>query len=145
MNKTPKQIVKDALDNGGWQTVVIVLLAGLVVFLVLLPVLGADTTPVTDDKTVKIVPAQGETGFPVETFCRDPLTKVTVTPNPDASGITYQLVRVKDSITESVVYTTGPDDANRAATHYKDVAGTQESEPAFVNDKARDCLEDKAK
>lgn len=139
-----KYNLKAALDNGGWLLALSLVSAALIIFLVVLPGLGADTTPISDDKTVRQVPSEGDTGFPVEFFCQDSDTKVTALPAPDASGITYQLVRVKNGVTESVIYNTGPSDSSRVATHYFDQAGQQQSEPAFVNDKAKDCIERRA-
>ena len=93
---------------------------------------------------VVTVPATGVEGFPVDLFCADPLTTVQDFEAPDASGITYQLLRVRDGKTETVVIVMGANGDTRVATHYYDSLVGQQSEPAFVNEKARECIEDKA-
>ena len=104
------------------------------------PIPGSHTTE------VKIVPATGAEGFPVEAFCNDPLTKVDELPAPDASGITYQLLRIKDAKAETVIWTTGPTNDSSIAKHfYYGDDGKQREESAIVTAKARECIERKAR
>ena len=126
--------------------VVLLVLIGWSVVLSLYVVSGkpAGDLPVIGGDTVERVPATGEQGFNTAVFCDDPLTKVATSLAPDASGITYVLSRVKDGVTESVVLTFDQTDEVVYAKHFFDRSG-QQSEPAFVTDDARDCIEDKAK
>ena len=82
-------------------TTITVTAAGITVAVVALPEAGVDTTPTASD--APIVPATGVEGFKVAEFCNDPLTKVRVTPSPDA-GFTYQLTRLKDGVSETVTF-----------------------------------------
>lgn len=115
--------------------------AGLLTANVILPeAAGIDTQPLGDDYSV--APASGVEGLDVEAFCRDPLTVVLALAAPDASGVSYQLGRVRDAKTETVLVVLS--EGAFAATHYFDTTEGQQSAPAFVTTKARDCIEDKA-
>ena len=138
------------MRDWGWRGVslfaVLITLATLVTFLVILPVGGVDTTPASDDVNIKTVPASGVGGFQVAEFCADTATKVRgPIAAPDASGNTYELLRVRSSITETVIIVMGPDGNTRVATHYFDTVGGQASEPATVSEAARDCINRKAR
>lgn len=147
------KFVKQQMYEWGWKGVTsTVMVAGLTVVIsvsVIAPELGADTTPTSSDATVikvtQVVPTTGDAGFPVAVFCHD--ENVTVTPGivPDA-GVAYQLVRTVDGVTETVRWLTFE---GREATHYWDVkqpdgSFIQDSEPAFVDDAAKKCIEEKA-
>lgn len=106
---------------------------------------GPSTTVTGDRNQIHIVPAAGITGFSVDLFCADPLTTVKGFPVPDSEGATYQLVRVRNGIAESVVVVMDGDNTTRLATHYYDSVVGQQSEPAVVNADARKCIEEKAK
>ena len=106
------------------------------------PAVGIDTQP----SEVKVVPASGPEGFPVEVFCKDDATQVKAIPNPDADGITYQLMRVRDRVPEAVVWASGINGDNLGATYYwYDDQNVQQSRAAVVTPGARRCIEDKAK
>lgn len=100
--------------------------------------------PVPGDKTI-FVPATGIDGFNTEVFCQDPLTKVKPLPAPDA-GVTYQLTRVRDNVSETVLVVLSPSgDVNTEfSRHFYDTTVGQQPEPAFVTDKALDCIRKKA-
>src|SRR3990167_859092 len=95
------------------------------------------------EKTIMIAPASGIEGFDTTLFCNDKLTKVKAIPAPDASGITYELTRVRDQKTETVVVVLAPDQSILLAKHYYDAAVGQQSEPAIVGEDARKCIEKK--
>ena len=104
--------------------------------------------PVTRDltgteKKIMIAPASGVEGFDAGLFCNDPLTTVRAIPAPDASGTTYELARVRDQKTETVVVVLAPDQSILLAKHYYDAAVGQQSEPAIVEEDARKCIEKK--
>ena len=132
--------VMRALSSYGW-------LVALAVAVLALAIVYARPIPALIPATTEIhrVPASGIDGWPVAVFCNDPQTKVTYLPAPDASGATYQLVRVVNGVTESVIWTTGPDGESRTATHYYDSTVGQQSEPAVMNDDARRCVESRAR
>lgn len=98
------------------------------------------------NSTTIVVPASGIEGFPVEAFCQHTLTKVQALPAPDA-GITYQLTRVLDNVSETVTVVTDP--AGKVNTqfsrHYYDTTVGQDSQPAVVTDAALKCIKDKAR
>ena len=131
--------LRSAASEGGIWLALAIATAALVAALAALPRAGVDTTPLSDDKEVRIVPSTGEQGFPVATFCEDRLTTVRGFLAPDSSGIVYQMIRVKDGVTESVVVTPG------GATRYWDGPEGQQSEPAFVTAEARQCIADKVR
>ena len=91
------------------------------------------------------IPATGEQGFNVEGFCQDKLTTVDAFLALDASGETYQILRVKDGVTESVIAVVNPRGETVVANHYYQEGGVQKSEAAFLTDKARDCLARKSR
>src|SRR3990167_2684973 len=104
--------------------------------------------PVTRDLTgtetkIMIAPASGIEGFDTTLFCNDKLTKVKAIPAPDASGITYELTRVRNQKTETVLVVLAPDQSILLAKHYYDAAVGQQSEPAIVEEDARKCIEKK--
>ena len=129
--------VRRALSSYGWAVSLLVATLALLVALVGLPEAGIDVTPTRDDVTIKVVPASGIEGFKVAVFCSDPQTKVTALPAPDATGLTYQLLRIVNGVTETVVWVTG----TRTATHYYDSTVGQQSEPAIISDAAKECVE----
>lgn len=94
--------------------------------------------------TVKIVPATGEQGFDAKTFCEDPLTSVSKVIAPDASGATYELKRLKNSVSETVVLTLAQTGDVLYAKHFWDTPTGQQSEPAFVDDDVKRCVERKS-
>lgn len=102
--------------------------------------------PLAGEKvTIKVVPASGVQGFMAGPFCADPLTQVRALPAPDASGTTYQLLRVRDLKTETVTVVIGADKSLIVATHYYDSAIGQQSEPAILDEDARSCVLRRAK
>ena len=121
-----------------------VALAALFMALIALPGAGVDTTPVSDDVTLEIAPATGIDSLDALDFCNDPRTAVRAFPAPDASGTTYQLTRVRDQRSEAVVVVLGPDKGIVMAASYYDTELGQQSRPAIVSDKARECIERKA-
>ena len=134
-----------AFKDYGWMLALVVAAAALTL------VVGASratNTPIpgAESTEVKVVAATGAEGFPVEAFCNDPLTKVAELPAPDASGITYQLLRIRDGKSETVVWTTGPTSNSPIAKHfYYDEAGKQQNEAAIVTAGAKNCIEEKAR
>ena len=92
---------------------------------------------------VKIVPAVGIQGYKVAEFCADPLTKVSFFLAPDSSGSTYQLLRVKNGMTESVVVVRNARGETIVATHYQDTPTGQRSEPGVITDEGWKCIESK--
>lgn len=138
----------EAGGKGGWALALIVGLAGIALAALAIytrpdvPVIGSP--PATTEE--KVVASTGAEGFPVDLFCNDDGTQVKALPNPDASGVTYQLVRVRDGVPEAVIWPSGAHGDNLAATHYwYDDEKVQQSEPAIVTPAARRCVEEKAK
>ena len=136
-----------ALSNWGW-------LAALAVTALALAIVytrPVGVIPATTERKIVVAPASGIEGFDVGPFCADPLTSVRAFPSPDASGVTYQLTRMRDQKAETVTLVLGADESVVMATHYYDAVvnvrgGTeQQGEPAFVNADARKCVEGKAK
>lgn len=102
--------------------------------------------PGTGGDTIRIVPASGVEGFNTERFCADPLTQVRQFISPDASGVTYQLMRVRDGVAETVTVVYAADSSVLVAQHYYDTATAgQQSEPAILNVEAQKCMRGKAK
>ena len=95
--------------------------------------------------TERIVPATGVEGFNTAIFCEDDLTRVKALPAPDASGVTYQLTRMKDGVFETVTVVLNPTGETVTATHYYDTAVGQQPQPAVINDAARKCITGKGK
>ena len=93
-------------------------------------------------ETVHVVPATGEHGFPVEVFCEDDATEITVTVLQDV-GESFEALRIKDGVPELVVWNTDETD-NRLATYYFMEAGIQQSAVAVVNDDAAECMREKS-
>src|SRR5688572_18493376 len=91
----------DALGDYGWLVGVVCLLAAGAFFYLGGPDAAGLPEPSQDE--IVIAPKSGVEGFEVEPFCNDPLTKVEPLPAPDSSGITYQLTRTRDRVTETVV------------------------------------------
>lgn len=89
------------------------------------------------------VPSTGVEGFPVAEFCHDDLTEVLLFPAPDAAGSSYQLTRVKEGVTETVVVVLNAAGDISQATHYHDTPQGQVSQPALIDDDARECIEEK--
>ena len=116
-------------------------LAALVFTAILNGAASVDVTPLNDDVTRNVLPASGIEGFPGAVFCNDPQTIVTALPAPDASGLTYQLLRIVNGVTETVVWVSG----SRTATHYYDSTVGQQSEPAVIDNDAKRCIEGKAR
>lgn len=140
MNFKPLDGWREALSSWGWIIPTGGLLALVLFLMVGLPEVGVDTTPTSSDGPT-FVAATGAGGFPVEEFCNDPLTSIVgPVAAPDASGFTYQLNRVRDGVTETVVVVVSEDQV-LAGTHYFDGEDGQESEPAFLTEKARECLD----
>ena len=121
-----------------------VALGALFMALIVLPGAGVDTTPVSDDVTLEIAPATGIDSLDALDFCNDPRTAVRAFPAPDTAGTTYQLTRVRDQRSEAVVVVLGPDKGIVMASSYYDSELGQQSRPAIVSDKARECIEKKA-
>jgi len=141
--KSIRLLAKEAGIVGFTNMALLLVIVALLLFLIALPEAGIDTTPTRDDKTYKIVPALGQTGFPVENFCNDPLTRVESFLAPDASGESWVLSRTRDGVSELVVVSSGRDGANLIATHYYTVSGGQVSEEAFLTDGAWGCIRKK--
>ncbi len=98
---------------------------------------------ITDSKdvTVIVIAATGSDAYPVDQFCADPLTKVSPaisTHQDQAQG--YQLERVRDDKHEAVIW----NGETLGATHFWFEDGEQRSEPAIVNDAAKECIEEKS-
>lgn len=102
----------------------------------------AGDLPGTGD-TYHVVPATGEQGFNAKNFCSDPLTSVRKTVSPDASGATYELKRIKAGVTETVTIVLAPTGEQVYARHFYDLDGSQQSEPAYVDEDVKSCLEKK--
>jgi hypothetical protein len=92
-------------------------------------------------EVTELVPTTGEQGYPVAEFCADPLTKVRDTTIPGVSEQTYELVRLKDGVQETVTWIGTTD----GATHWFNVNGAQTQEPAVVDDEAKKCIAEKAR
>lgn len=120
-------------------------LIALVVSIVVLVVVftrPVDVIPTTTQQN--ILPATGEQGFNAKTFCEDSLTSVSKVIAPDASGVTYQMQRVKDGVSETVTIVLAQTHDVLFATHYWDTPNGQQSEPAFVDEGVEKCLERKS-
>lgn len=91
-----------------------------------------------------IVPATGEQGFNANDFCSDPRTDVAKNLSPDASGITYEMKRVASGVSETVTVVLAQTGDVLYAKHFWDQSGVQQSEPAFVDDDVKSCLERKS-
>ena len=126
----------------GWALAVLALAISITAFYARVPEqVGAPST----GTNILIAPASGLDGFDVGPFCDDPLTKVKgPLPAPDASGNSYQLIRVRDGKSETVTLVLAPDKSITLATHYFDSDVGQVPEPAFLKDSARACVEKKA-
>ena len=90
--------------------------------------------------STNVVPATGEEGFNVAVFCDDKLTSVRATIAPDASGVTYELRRVKNNVTETVTIVLAQTGDILYAKHFSDGPAGQESGAAFVTDQAKQCI-----
>lgn len=125
----------------------LVTLGGFGGYLAVVGLHSAGTNPPGTGNTVTVAPAEGVKSFTVIDFCNDPLTKVTILPAPDASGTTYQLTRVRDGRSESVVVVENPAHEVNFATHYFDATNAttgkaeQQSEPAVVDGAGKSCIE----
>lgn len=117
-------------------------IAVLLVIYVMLGEPGGVDVPVGEGKDV--IPATGEQGFNVEVFCEDELTIVRPFPAPDASGVTYQLTRLKSGVFETVIVVMDVANTVRTADHYADGPTGQAKQPAFITDNARECINDKS-
>lgn len=140
--RSVNEILNKAQDNWGWALALVVGMLMVVLAVVALPLMGADTTPLTSDSNTVYVPASGVDGFPVEAFCNDSLTKVTYTIIPDV-GESHELLRVKNGVTELVTLTTTFDGTVYPGTHYYDTTLGQQKEPAIADKKAMECVRDK--
>lgn len=133
-----------AAKNWGWALAIGLALVALAVVYSRpdVPVVGQP--PATTEE--KIVAATGAEGFPVETFCKDPLTQVKPLENPPGvSGLTFQLVRLRDGVQEAVIWQSGEHGDNLGAIRYWfDENGVQQSANAVVTSRARDCIQEKA-
>lgn len=107
--------------------------------------LGSAGAALPGTSQTNVVPAFGDQGYDVHTFCEDPLTRVgkdSVNP-PDSTFIAnYTLDRVKDGVHEVVtvgVYS----EPGRMPTgiHYNSVNNPAD---AFVSREAMDCIRRKA-
>ena len=85
---------------------------------------------------INIVAASGLPAFPVETFCMDPMTEVLALPAPDSSATTFQLLRVRGGVPESLVWIEG----NAVGTHFYQGADIQQSNVASVSAAAVACI-----
>ncbi len=129
----------------GWLHVLLQFSGVIAVLLVVYVILGEPSgvdVPV-GEKADNIVASTGIDGFPVADFCNDPLTKVDPFVAPDASGVTYQLLRVRNGVTETVIVVLDKDGSVVVGKHYFDAADGQHVEPAFLTDSARNCLKKK--
>jgi hypothetical protein len=142
------RVILEAADKGGiWLAVLVAIVVSFIALLLVytraeVPIVGVQAPATTEQH---IVAATGAEGFPVEAFCKDAATQVKALPNPDASGITYQLLRTRDNVPEAVIWAAGLQGDNLSATHYWfDDQHVQQSEPAVVTPGARRCIEGKA-
>jgi hypothetical protein len=134
----------DALSDWGWIIPTVGWAVTVVVLMFGLPEAGVDTNPTKSDPKFDIVAATGFESFPVEEFCNDPDTRVAAPFEvPDSSAKTYQLIRDRNGIVETVVVVAS-DDNIVAATHYSDTSTSQRSQPASVSDQALKCIKGKA-
>lgn len=116
---------------------------GILLFIVYVEVLDEPVGDTGVGDVTRVVPAAGATGYPVDVFCEDPLTKVYLEqPLPEYRS--YTLSRLKDGVNESVIWNPGPSNDNSAATHYLGVGPQQVQQPAAVTEQARKCIERKA-
>lgn len=140
------KITKAAADGGIYLAIIIAAFITIVVVAWIylradLPIFG--TPPATTEQ--HIIAASGEQGFDVEPFaCDDPLTRISGTVAPDASGITYTLQRTRDGRTETVVLVRALDGTWPYAKHFWE-DDKQNANSAFVSDKALACIERKAR
>jgi hypothetical protein len=130
-----------ALRGYGW---LVSLIASIVVCVVTVVVIYSRAPAVVGiplPETVEEVPSTGAQGFPVDVFCEDAATEVTVTVLQDV-GESFEALRIKDGVPELVVWNTDETD-NRLATYYFMDAGVQQSGVAVVNDAAATCMREK--
>jgi hypothetical protein len=96
---------------------------------------------VGNNNQITLVPSTGVQGFPVAVFCEDPATVVSVGHAPDASGLTYTLVRDQNGVFESVIVIVSGEITT--GTHYSDSPDGQVAQPANVDDEAMVCISDR--
>lgn len=124
--------IKNALASGGWLVASVALVLGA---------LGGNVA--APQETVNIVPASGVEGFiAAEEFCRDPATKVTYMLVPDA-GLSYEAMRTKDGVTESVVTLVGFDGQPSPGVHWYNTTVGQQKEPAVIDKEAAACFRER--
>lgn len=104
----------------------------------------AGNLPGTGDTIQNVVPATGDQGFNAETFCSDPETSVSKAISPDATGVTYEMKRVRDGVSETVTVVLAQTGDVLYAKHFYDQDGVQQSQPAFVDDDVKRCIEKKS-
>lgn len=104
----------------------------------------AGNLPGTGDTIQNVVPATGDQGFNAETFCSDPETNVSKAISPDATGVTYEMKRVRDGVSETVTVVLAQTGDVLYAKHFYDQGGVQQSQPAFVDGSVIRCLERKS-
>lgn len=121
-----------------------VLVVGIAVTALAVALQKSDThVPVLSPEPKVVVPATGIEGYTaVLAFCNEATIKKL--PAPDATGITYQLTRVKGGVSETIVVVLAPTGQTTFAKHYYDTSAGQQSEPAVVDEDAKDCIRKRA-
>ena len=105
---------------------------------------GDQVDPITPTGDTINLPASGVEGLNPEAtlaFCRDGSTKVTFHIVPGV-GQSYELLRLKDNVTELLTVTVANGEPSPAKHYYQTVVGEQNEPAAFDQDGVK-CLEDK--
>ena len=136
--------LKRAASEWGWFLGVAGLLVGILALVIAVRVNAPLARDATGAQLTRVVPATGIEGFNTSFFCNEDLTKVKPKLIPDV-GISYELLRVKDGVAESVTIIIALDSKVLVSTHYYDTTQGQQSEPAVVDKATLDCLARKAK
>lgn len=122
-----------------WHVVITVGMAafGLIAFLNLAWQFADNSNPVkvgAPDNV--IVPNTGIEGWKALEFCKDPKTEVQAFNSPDASGITYQMMRVRDGVPESATFVYSPTGQMVIGKHYFNV----EVSPGHYEQRSEDAI-----
>lgn len=138
--------LKGASSNGGLWLASIVLAFGLGFSLVILPSLGADTTPLHSDADKVVVNASGEQGYKVdENVCK--AYKVGEPELIPDVGLSYTLKRMTNGISESVIINADFNgnivnpEFNR---HFYNTQTGQQPELAYVTPDGWKCIQERA-
>jgi len=137
-------IYKMARDYG-WLLGIFGFALGILSIIIVLNIERGVIDPVTPigDK-IMITAAVGVEGFKTTEFCNSPGATASGIQAPDASGITYEIRRVLNGKTETVVFVLDSKQEIQYAKHFYDTSVNQDSEPAVIDKDALACAKRKA-